>query len=40
MAKTYAEMVKEDKEKGRKKVLDRRKKEKASSFFKSLITST
>ena len=40
MAKTYAEMVKEDKEKGKKKVLDRRKKEKASSFFKSLITST
>ena len=38
--KTYAEMVKEDKAKGKKKVQDRRKKEKASSFFKTLITST
>jgi len=39
-SKTYAEMVKEDKEKGKKKVLDRRKKEKAASFFKTFIADT
>ena len=38
--KTYAEMVKEDKAKGKKKVLDRRKKEKAASFFKTFIADT
>ncbi len=37
--KTYAEMVKEDKEKGKKKVLDRRKNEKGASFFKMLATN-
>ncbi len=46
MAKTYAEMVKEDKEKGKAKVLARRnkdkdkdKKAKSASFFKTLATS-
>ena len=39
-SKTYAEMVKEDKAKGKKKVLDRRKKEKAASFFKTFIADT
>ena len=33
-------MVKEDKAKGKKKVLDRRKKEKAASFFKTFIADT